>query len=208
MADDPSTAQARTWDYLFNFIKDVDLFVAHPVTLFVPQNVKDKMPIVYMAPCTDLLDGLNKPYGRASVRYYREHFNHLSRSQCGVTIDWDRGYIIQIARFDPSKGIDDLLAGYLDFRKRLLRSDTPPKDGGPQLIIMGHGSVDDPDGTVVYEEAHDILAKPEYQMVHHDVAIVRAPPSDAILGCLLQGAWVATQLSTSEGFEIKVTEVS
>lgn len=36
------------------------------------------------------LDGLNKPYGHASVRYYREIFNHLSKSQGGNVIDWER----------------------------------------------------------------------------------------------------------------------
>ncbi|ORY25443.1 hypothetical protein BCR39DRAFT_544106 [Naematelia encephala] len=206
LTDDPSTAQARTWDYLFNFIKDVDLFIAHPVKFFVPKNVKEKLPVLYMAPATDPLDGLNKPYGHASVRYYREHFNHLSREQCGVTIDWDRGYVCQIARFDPSKGIEDLLAAYLEFRQKLDALDRPPIDGGPQLIIMGHGSVDDPDGTVIYEKLHDMLATKEYDLVKGDVAIVRAPPSDSILGCILQGSWVATQLSTREGFEVKVTE--
>ncbi|WWC64868.1 uncharacterized protein I303_107482 [Kwoniella dejecticola CBS 10117] len=206
LTDDPSTMQHRTWNYLFNFIKDVDLFVAHPVKFFVPKNVHETLPVLYMAPSTDPLDGLNKPYGRASVRYFRQYFNSLSLQQCGVKIDWDRGYICQIARFDPSKGIDDLLAAYLEFRKKLENSDKPPVDGGPQLIIMGHGSVDDPDGSWIYEKLHDTLGTKEYSLVRDDVAIVRAPPSDSILGCILQGAWVATQLSTREGFEVKVTE--
>jgi hypothetical protein len=48
------------------------------------------------------------------------------------------------------KGIDDLLAAYLEFRKKLEGLDgEKPKDGVPQLIIMGHGSVDDPDGTMI-----------------------------------------------------------
>ncbi|WVR09670.1 hypothetical protein IAU60_006745 [Kwoniella sp. DSM 27419] len=206
LTDDPSTPQARTWDYLFNFVKDVDLFLAHPVKFFVPKNVHENLPVLYMAPSTDPLDGLNKPYGRASVRYFRQYFNTLSGQQCGVKIDWDRGYICQIARFDPSKGTDDLLAAYLQFRQKLEESDKPPVDGGPQLIIMGHGSVDDPDGTMIYEMLHDTLNSKEYELVKGDVSIVRAPPSDSILGCILQGAWVATQLSTREGFEVKVTE--
>ena len=105
-------------------------------------------------------------------------------------------------------GIEDLLAAYLEFRQRLDKSKNPPIDGGPQLIIMGHGSIDDPDGSVIYENLHEIVSSRQYDLVQGDVAIVRAPPSDAILGCILQGAWVATQLSTREGFEVKVTEVS
>lgn len=98
------------------------------------------------------------------------------------------------------------MEAYLLFRQELEQADNAPKDGGPQLIIMGHGSVDDPDGTVIYEELHDTLASRDYALVKKDVCIVRAPPSDSILGCILQGAWVATQLSTREGFEVKVTE--
>jgi len=180
--------------------------LAHPVKFFVPKNVHDQLPVLYMAPSTDPMDGLNKPYGAASVEYFRQQFNHLSREQCGNTIKWERGYICQIARFDPSKGIEDLLEAYLLFRQKLEKQEHPPADGGPQLIIMGHGSVDDPDGTVIYEKLHDILHSDGYNLVRTDVCIVRAPPSDSILGCILQGAWVATQLSTREGFEVKVTE--
>ena len=208
LTDDPKTAQHRTWNYLFDFVKDVDLFLAHPVKFFVPMRVHENLPVLYMAPSTDPLDGLNKPYGHASLRYYRQQFNTLSQSQCGVTVDWDRGYICQVARFDPSKGIEDLLAAYLEFRQKLDALPSPPIDGGPQLIIMGHGSVDDPDGSVIYEKLHDILSSNEYELVKGDVSVVRAPPSDNILGCIMQGAWVATQLSTREGFEVKVTEVS
>lgn len=37
-----------TWDYLWKSIKQADVFVAHPVEYFVPQMVKDAMPVVYM----------------------------------------------------------------------------------------------------------------------------------------------------------------
>jgi len=90
--------------------------VQHPVKFFVPKNVRETLPVLYMAPSTEYvykcrailtsspLDGLNKPFGASSVQYYRQVFNSLSRKQCGNTIDWDRGYICQVARFDPSKG--------------------------------------------------------------------------------------------------------
>lgn len=51
------------------------------------------------------LDGLNKPIGAADMRYYcRTYFSRISMQQCGVALDWDRPYVIQVARFDPSKG--------------------------------------------------------------------------------------------------------
>lgn len=57
-----------------------------------------------MMPCSPL-DGLNKPFGHSCVKYYRQYFNSLAKKQCGIRIDWERGYICQVARFDPSKGV-------------------------------------------------------------------------------------------------------
>lgn len=58
-------------------------------------------------------------------------------------------YSVNMLSVPPVIGIEDLLAAYLEFRQKLETLDSPPPDGGPQLIIMGHGSVDDPDGTVI-----------------------------------------------------------
>ena len=55
-----------------------------------------------------------------------------------------RDYIVQIARFDPSKGIPNVLDSYAKFRVLLEGKVTP--DEIPQLLICGHGAVDDPDG--------------------------------------------------------------
>lgn len=37
-----------TWNYLWAFIQQADVFVAHPVDYFVPDIVKGHMPVVYM----------------------------------------------------------------------------------------------------------------------------------------------------------------
>jgi hypothetical protein len=76
----------------------------------------------------------------------------------------------------------------------------------PQLIICGHGSVDDPDGTWVFEEAHTMLNKEDFRDLWPHVTIVRIPPCDQILNVVLRGAVCALQLSHREGFEVKVTE--
>ncbi len=248
-------------------------------------------------PSTDPIDGLNKPLGNEAVVALRDAYNSLSRAQCGVEMDWDRGYVLQVARFDPSKGLPILLAAYLRFRQAIennggeatlehaespssspqaptgrrrgssstSRKDgialmspatptspsahrrrnssydfgqaavggltVPPRDGDaerkpPMLVVVGHGSVDDPDGTALYEQCsevshlfylagttpltcgdfHQIVHSPGYELIRDDVSIVRAPPSDTLLGMLMQGAWVACQLSTKEGFEVKVSE--
>lgn len=127
------------------------------------------------------------------------------------------------------------MAGYLQFRQKVEEAGKGGDDGDakkpPQLIVVGHGSIDDPDGTRIYEELHEvsqsfrnqrsviaslklslngdrrqIVNSDEYKLVTKDVSIVRAPPSDTLLGGLMQGATVALQLSTREGFEVKVSE--
>ncbi|GAA5875124.1 hypothetical protein JCM3774_001643 [Rhodotorula dairenensis] len=196
--------QKATWDYLWGFIKLADLFVAHPVEEFVPQVVKDTMPIVYMPPSTDPLDGLNKPLSREHLNGYRHTFDMAAHSSDGRHVDWKRGYIIQVARFDPSKGIPDLVEGYRLFRQQLTDSDTPGP--APQLILTGHSSVDDPDGTLVLHQLQEQVNDPKFDHIRDDIFAIRAPPSDRLLNAMLRGADVVCQVSTREGYEIKVTE--
>lgn len=144
LVDRGHTPQSHVWDYISGFIKQTDLFIAHPVEAFVPHNIKEAMPVLFMPPATDPLDGLNKPLGAEAMHHLREAYNQISLQQCGVAVDWSRGYIVQVARFDPSKGIPDLLAAYLEFRKRLEEaghSKAGHKKSSPMLVVVGHGSV-------------------------------------------------------------------
>jgi len=87
-----------------------------------------------MPPSTDPLDGLNKPIPQEGLQVYRHHFNTLMRHSTGQQLDWSRGYIIQVARFDPSKGIPDLVEGYRLFRKEVAKRGM--SDCLPQLILV------------------------------------------------------------------------
>ncbi|GAA6034583.1 hypothetical protein JCM8097_005408 [Rhodosporidiobolus ruineniae] len=194
-----------TWDYLWGFIKQADLFVSHPVEEFVPQVVKDSMPVVYMPPSTDPLDGLNKPMKKEILPAYRHTFDQAVQASSGRHIDWSRGYIIQIARFDPSKGIPDLAEGYRLFREQAEKDGQDLKHA-PQLILTGHSSVDDPDGTLVLHQLHDQLEDSKFDNIRDDIFAIRAPPSDRLLNAMLRGADVVCQVSTREGYEIKVSE--
>ncbi|GAA5936386.1 hypothetical protein JCM10213_000304 [Rhodosporidiobolus nylandii] len=195
----------KTWDYLWGFISQADLFVSHPVEEFVPKVVKESMPVVYMPPSTDPLDGLNKPIKREFLHQYRHIFQNAVKSSSGSEVDWSRGVILQIARFDPSKGIPVLVEGYRLFRERV------EKDGNelnhpPQLILTGHSSVDDPDGTVVLHKLLEQLENEKFRSIRDDIHAIRAPPSDRLLNAMLRGADVVCQVSTREGYEIKVSE--
>lgn len=70
----------------------------------------------------------------------------------------------------------------------------------------GHGSIDDPDGTVIYEQTHATIHRNEYASIYADIIVARLPPSDQLLDLILSNAQVALQLSHREGFEVKVTE--
>ena len=102
-------------------------------------------------------------------------------------------------------GIPLLIDSFKLFRDKL-RSAGWAQDTLPSLIICGAVSIDDPDGTPIYEQTHEQLLRPEYADIIDDVSIVRLPPCDQIFNTILRCAHVALQLSTREGFEIKVTE--
>ncbi|TNY17435.1 UDP-Glycosyltransferase/glycogen phosphorylase [Rhodotorula diobovata] len=193
-----------TWDYLWGFIQQADLFVAHPVEEFVPKVVHEKMPVVYMPPSTDPIDGLNKPLSRNFLNMCRHTFNEAVRSSSGGHVNWERGYILQVARFDPSKGIPHLIEGYRLFREHAAK--TGDHEHIPQLILTGHSSVDDPDGTLVLHQLHDQINDDKFADIRDDIFAIRAPPSDRLLNAILRGADVVAQVSTREGYEIKVSE--
>ncbi|PCG93399.1 Glycosyl transferase, family 1 [Penicillium occitanis (nom. inval.)] len=203
LVDTPSTPQAETWKLLWDAIKQADLFISHPVRAFVPKNVPQEK-LGYMPASTDWLDGLNKPMTDWITSYYGRIFNSKCRERYMPNIAFpNEDYIIQIARFDPSKGIEDVLASYEAFHKRLVGEHPDIKP--PKLLICGHGSVDDPDGSIIYEAALSFVEQ-RLEHIRSLICIMRVGPNDQILNALLSKAKIALQLSTREGFEVKVSE--
>ncbi|KAK7205783.1 trehalose synthase [Myxozyma melibiosi] len=197
--------QEGVWDYLWNSgIKDADVFISHPVKGFVPDAV-DIKKVGLMPAATDWLDGLNKELSRWDTFYYVGEFKkQCEEVKANKLVFPMRPYICQIARFDPSKGIPDVLESY-----RLLREmmdDDLPIRKIPQLVIAGHGAVDDPDGTVVYDQTVQTISSEKYASIASDIIVMRLGPSDQLLNCLLSNAAVVLQLSHREGFEVKVSE--
>jgi glycosyltransferase involved in cell wall biosynthesis len=87
-----------------------------------------------------------------------------------------REYVIQIARFDPSKGIPNVIDSYIRFRK-LLEGKLEPEET-PQLLICGHGAVDDPDASIIYDQVMQLIAAPNAAPYSKDIIAMRLPPSD------------------------------
>ncbi|EPS29988.1 Trehalose phosphorylase [Penicillium oxalicum] len=203
LVNQPGTSQADAWKVMWENVKQADCFIAHPVKAFVPRDVPSEM-VGYMPATTDWLDGLNKHMRDWDIAHYGRLLNVACKNADMPQIHHpDDQYIVQIARFDPSKGILDVLESYQKFHHRLTRERpdlTPPK-----LLICGHGSVDDPDGAVIYDQ---VVNRIETQSPHLRslVCAVRLRPSDQVLNAVLSKATIALQLSTREGFEVKVSE--
>ncbi len=202
LASTNNTVQRKTWEFLWKSIQLSDLFISHPIKEFIPSDVPMEK-ILYMPATTDPLDGLNKPLSEAQMNYYMRIFNKLLLIQEGqAPLDMNRPYIVQIARFDPAKGIPDVIESYRILRERLV------KEGKviPSLVIGGNASVDDPDGVPVHNATLELLKTDKYSYLSDDVKVVRLPHLDQLLNVLLRKSHIVLQLSTKEGFEVKVTE--
>jgi len=197
--------QSEVWDYLYKNIKLADLFISHPVAKFVPSDVpKEKLALLGAA--TDFLDGLNKDLSSWDSMYYMGVFRDLCRQQKMNVLQWpERQYFVQIARFDPAKGIPNVIDSYCRFRKMMEKKES---DGNkhPQLLLCGHGAVDDPDASIIYDQIMGQLQREEYRPYANDIIVMRLPPSDQLLNALMANSKIALQLSTREGFEVKVSE--
>ncbi|RAK71885.1 putative trehalose synthase (Ccg-9) [Aspergillus fijiensis CBS 313.89] len=195
--------QQETWSWMWKQIQQADLYISHPVSIFVPEDVPSEK-VGYMPASTDWLDGLNKNMQDWDVAFYGRIFNSMCRNSGMLTINFPEDeYIVQIARFDPSKGIIDVVESYKKFHQRFTAS--LPDRKPPKLLICGHGSVDDPDGSLIYDSTLSHI-ETSCADISDNICVVRLGPSDQVLNALLSKAKVALQLSTREGFEVKVSE--
>jgi glycosyltransferase involved in cell wall biosynthesis len=204
LAAKEGTPQNITWNFIWNNIKSADLFVSHPVKKFIPHNVPREKTVL-MGAATDDLDGLNKELAKRHMQYYFDLFNEILKENGQAPLNLKRPYIVQIARFDPSKGIPDVIESYRKLRKKIEEKGWP-KSAVPQLVIAGHGAVDDPEGAPIYKETMNMLEMDDYKNYAKDIKVARLPDSDQILNTLMRGSFMALQLSHKEGFEIKVAE--
>jgi alpha,alpha-trehalose phosphorylase (configuration-retaining) len=201
LANQEGTPQRTTWSFIWHNAKEADCFISHPMEMFIPDDVP-AAKIFYMPATTDPLDGLNKPLTEEQMDYYLQLFNTMLINEQQKPLDETRSYIIQIARFDPSKGIPDVLDSYKKLRAILAQHN----EVIPQLVITGNGSIDDPDGVPIYNQIMTILHSPEYIAFIDDIKVMRLPHIDQLLNTLLRRSAIVLQLSTKEGFEVKVTE--
>ncbi|OTA94249.1 glycosyltransferase family 4 protein [Hypoxylon sp. CO27-5] len=194
--------QNEAWNFLWNNIRHADMFVSHPIPKFVPDNVPREM-VTYMPATTDWLDGLNKPLNEWDSGYYGTNYNSQCHAQHMTPLKYpDSKYIIQVARFDPAKGIPTVIDSYGEFRKRAQELGL---EDIPQLVVTGNSSIDDPDGTLIYDLVMEQI-ETHYAEYASDISVMRLQANDQLLNTLIAKAHVVLQLSTREGFEVKVSE--
>ncbi|KAG8835729.1 hypothetical protein FRC17_001520 [Serendipita sp. 399] len=196
--------QSEVWDYLWSRIQLADLFISHPVDKFVPDSVPFEK-VALLPATTDWLDGLSKKLSDWDIQYYMGIFRTLCSEIRMSKLHWPaREYIVQVARFDPAKGIPVVIDSFVKLRRKL--DMVLPASKCPQLLICGHGAIDDPDATIIYSEVLALLEREEYAPYAADIVVMRIPPSDQILNALMSAAKIVLQLSSREGFEVKVSE--
>ncbi|KAI2611445.1 glycosyltransferase family 4 protein [Hypoxylon fragiforme] len=194
--------QDQAWTFLWNNIRHADMFISHPIPQFVPASVPRDI-VAYMPATTDWLDGLNKPMNEWDSGYYGSNYNIQCHAQNMTTLKYpDNKYIIQVARFDPAKGIPTVIDAYGEFRKR---AQELGMEDIPQLVVTGNSSIDDPDGTLIYDMVMEQIES-QYAEFADDISVMRLQANDQLLNTLIAKSHVVLQLSTREGFEVKVSE--
>src|SRR5271170_5937742 len=110
-------------------------------------------------------------------QYYLKSFRSLCMERRSSKLLYPmRDYIVQVARFDPSKGIPDVIKSYV--KARHILDDRIPGSRHPQLALVGHGAVDDPDATIIYDQIMDMLEQDEFSTYASDIVVMRLPASD------------------------------
>jgi alpha,alpha-trehalose phosphorylase (configuration-retaining) len=192
LINDKTTLAHETFTWLMQFIQQCDTIVSHPIV--IPKALEEAgRNHIKMTAVTDPIDGLNKAISKLDSEWYYSAIKRLCEEQETSVPPKNIPWIVQIARFDPSKGIEDVLQAFA----------ITIKSQQCHLILSGHGSVDDPEGLAVYKET--LRATISLGIQDH-VTLLRCPPSDQLLNYLLSNAYLALQLSLREGFEVKVTE--
>ena len=71
-----------------------------------------------------------------------------------------------------------MIDSYARFRHLLAKNGPNDDDDTPQLLICGHGAVDDPDASIIYDQVMQLIHSEQYVEFAEDIVVMRLPPSD------------------------------
>lgn len=213
---DPTTPQGQAARYLLDEcgVRGVDAIITHPVEAFLHPGMEDK---TYFAPATvDPFDNLNRHLSEAEVIKGIEFINteiakknaelaaagRTGDIQSLLSMDPEQKRLTLVARFDPSKGMDKAMEMGVQTR-RLLRSHGIPESELPEVVIVGNGSIDDPDGLYMYEKIL-ALRRERYGEEAHGITVMRLKHNYDAINALMWRSTVVMQTSDAEGLENRV----
>jgi len=174
---DVSHPNDRVWRFLSQALVHYQMAVFH-----VPEFAR-KLPIpqVVLAPSIDPLSEKNRELSEEEITAVTERFG----------IDRERPLLVQVSRFDRFKDPLGVIRAYRMVRQTF----------DCQLVLVGGGAQDDPEGGKVLEEVQEASAGDP------DIFVLDLPAgSDTEINALQRAATVVLQKSTREGFGLTVTE--
>lgn len=178
---DLSDPNLKFWKFLRQFVEKYDGYIFH-MEEYV-QNDLNKSKVVIMPPSIDPLSEKNRELSESEILKILERFD----------VDPERPIITQVSRFDPWKGIFDVIDVYRKVKERIPEV---------QLLLVGVMAHDDPEGWIYFEktlrkigEDYDVKVLTNLTGVHAKEVNAFQRASDVVL-----------QMSIREGFGLTVTE--
>ncbi|ASJ03780.1 glycosyl transferase family 1 [Thermococcus profundus] len=178
---DLSDPNGDFWSFLREFVAKYDRYIFH-MEDYVREDL-DMEKVVIMPPSIDPLSEKNRELGETEILKTLERFD----------VDPDRPILTQVARFDPWKGVFEVIDVYRKVKERVPEV---------QLLLVGVMAHDDPEGWVYFEktlrkigEDYDVKVLTNLNGVHAREVNAFQRASDVVL-----------QMSIREGFGLTVTE--
>ncbi|WP_297504519.1 trehalose synthase [Thermococcus sp.] len=178
---DLSDPNREFWAFLRKYVQRYDRYIFH-LPEYVQPDLNPEKTII-MPPSIDPLSEKNMELSESEVLRTLERFD----------VDPDRPIITQVARFDPWKGVFDVIDVYKRVKEKIPEV---------QLLLVGVMAADDPEGWVYFEktlrkigEDYDVKVLTNLTGVHAREVNAFQRASDVVL-----------QMSIREGFGLTVTE--
>jgi glycosyltransferase involved in cell wall biosynthesis len=217
---DPSTPQGEVASYLLDEcgVRGVDAIIAHPVTDFVHRD-PELYGKTWFAPATfDHFDNLNRHLSEGEIVEGIEFINaeiaaknaelaaagRTADIQPLLSLDPNKQRVTLIARYDPSKRMDKAMEMGVLTRQKMRVMGVPEADL-PEVVIVGNGSRDDPDGEWMYEEI--LRVRREFYPEEADgITVMRLKHNYDAMNALMSRSDVIMQTSDAEGLETRVSD--
>lgn len=214
---DPDSPEGQVAHYLLDDcqMKEVDAIFMHPVLEFLHPGMEDK---TYFSPATlETMDNLNKELSEQEIIEGIQFINseieikneelqksdHPEDVMQQLDLNPAKKRISLIARFDPSKGMDHAMKMGVMTREKM-RAEGVAEEDLPETVIVGNGSVDDPDGVGMYKEM--LKERRKYPTEMNGIILMRLRHNYDAMNALMRRSTMLMQTSTKEGCETRISD--